>query len=198
MFTHLESNYGWNCWLTVRSLEKKARDVAKYCNHLRFKLQCRQDVIPRSVHLNSSVTGHRAENILRNAERKLVNEIVWQVNGTIDHLQQKQQDLVCDLLEKLPDDECSKIKTFIDTTQICQHERTKTQQRKFELLIQEKTKITSNSTSPSFQNKNIWVKNSSLTTLQRFQFCSVWGKSTDCGNDNGNGTSHSWCQFKSR
>ena len=71
-----------------------------------------------------------------------------------------------DLSEKLPDDECHKIKTFIDKAQLHQHERTKTQQqRKFKSLIQEKTKITSNFTLLFSKNKGKWVKNLSDRTL---------------------------------
>ena len=82
------------------------------------------------------------------------------------HLKEKQQNLMDDLSEKLSDDECNKIKTFIDTAQLLQHERTKIQQqRKFESLVQEKMKIISNSTSPTLQNKNKWVKNLSDRTL---------------------------------
>ena len=82
------------------------------------------------------------------------------------NLVERQQDLMGYLSEKLSDHDCNKIKTFIDTAQLLQHERTKIQrQRKFESLVQEKMKIISNSTSPSLQNKNKWVKNLSDRTL---------------------------------
>ena len=102
---HLESNFGRNCRLQVRSLEKTARKLANFRNHLRFNLRClHEGILPRSVRLTSTVTGHRANNILRNAERKLLNERIRQFNFTIDCLRQETTDRTRELLEKLPSD----------------------------------------------------------------------------------------------
>ena len=53
-------------------------------NHLRFNLRCRQSrLIPRGLHLGSTVKEHRAGQILLKAQTQLLNERKRQVHFTI-------------------------------------------------------------------------------------------------------------------
>ena len=56
---------------TLRGLEKTTRKVACWKNHRHFNTRCLHDnVIPKSLHLRSTVKGIKASTILRKAEKK--------------------------------------------------------------------------------------------------------------------------------
>ena len=100
---HIRQNFGKDCLQLTRDFEKTARKVANYRNHLRFSLRClHADIVPRSVRLTSNIKGHRADNIIHNAERKLLNERIRQSNFTIKKLNSKKSEISRDLFTRLP------------------------------------------------------------------------------------------------
>ena len=101
-----------------------------------FDLQClHEGVLPQSVCLTSTVTSHWANNILRNAERKLLNERVCQVKVTIDCLRQNSKDCTRELSEKLPSDLFKKVKNFVNSAQLQLHQHEVTKKRQKNMLI---------------------------------------------------------------
>ncbi|XP_072025298.1 uncharacterized protein [Amphiura filiformis] len=125
----IRKEYGKDCLKLTKDLEKTARKVANYRNHLRFNLRCLQaDVIPRSARLSSNIKGSRAEKIIHSAERKLLNERVRQVNFTIKNLNNKKSDISRELGARLPTEINNRVTQFTEHAQLAQHETTKSRQ----------------------------------------------------------------------
>ena len=122
-FKYLRNNFGLDCLKLCRELEHTARKIANFRNHLRFNLRClHEDIIPRSVKLKSNIKGHKAENIIRNAERKLLNErSIRQVNFTIDVLNSKYHKTEEKLRSIIPSETYERVLSFIKNTQLTQH-----------------------------------------------------------------------------
>ncbi|XP_072041394.1 uncharacterized protein [Amphiura filiformis] len=122
----VKDNFGRECLQDVRSYEKTARKIANYRNHLRFNLRClHEHITPRSIKLKSNVSGHKADTILENAERKLLNERVRQVNFTIDVLNRKKDQLSEKLSGSLSSDAYNRVAEFTTHAQLSQHEQGK-------------------------------------------------------------------------
>ncbi len=85
----------------------------------------REDVTPRSIKLSSNVKGHKADKILRSAERKLLNERIRQTNFTIGVLKEKVTDYEEHLFTSLPGEAFDRIQEFTTRAQLAQHESMK-------------------------------------------------------------------------
>ena len=84
---------------TFRQWEKLAIKMAEFKNHRRFTLRClSKGLIPTSIKLKTKVHTPKGNEILRKAERMLMNERVRSINNTINMLN-CQADTCIDLLE---------------------------------------------------------------------------------------------------
>ncbi len=125
----IRTDYGKDCLKITKDLERTARKVANYRNHLRFTLRCLQErVTPRSLKLSTNVKGFRADKIISSAERKLVNERVRQINFTISKLNNKKSEISRDLCTRLPPDVYDRVSQFTEHAQLSQHLTSKTRQ----------------------------------------------------------------------
>ncbi|KAI8515581.1 hypothetical protein Bbelb_063940 [Branchiostoma belcheri] len=124
-----------------RDLEKTSRKIADFRNHLRFSLRClKVSITPTSLRLKTSIRGFNANKIIFNAERKLLNERVRQINYKLDGLNARKSNLEKLLREKLSDEIFAETKEFITRGQLDQHEKGKDRQKtKFDRLQQKKT-----------------------------------------------------------
>ncbi|KAI8484209.1 hypothetical protein Bbelb_379940 [Branchiostoma belcheri] len=134
-------HYGKFCLSSVRDLEKTSRKIADFRNHLRFSLRClKVSITPTSLRLKTSIRGFNANKIIFNAERKLLNERVRQINYKLDGLNARKSNLEKLLREKLSDEIFAETKEFITRGQLDQHEKGKDRQKtKFDRLQQKKT-----------------------------------------------------------
>ncbi|KAI8517802.1 hypothetical protein Bbelb_038190 [Branchiostoma belcheri] len=134
-------HYGTFCLSSVRDLEKTSRKIADFRNHLRFSLRCpKVSITPTSLRLKTSTRGFNANKIIFNAERKLLNERVRQINYKLDGLNARKSNLEKLLREKLSDEIFAETKEFITHGQLAQHEKGKDRQKtKFDCLQQKKT-----------------------------------------------------------
>ena len=58
--------------------------MADFSNHRRFTLRClKEDIIPVSIRLKSTIKTPKGHHIIRKAERALLNERIRSVNNTI-------------------------------------------------------------------------------------------------------------------
>ena len=59
--------------------------MADFCNHRRFSLRClKYDVIPVSVRLKTNIRTSRGLEIIRKAERQLLNECIRSINNSLE------------------------------------------------------------------------------------------------------------------
>ena len=79
--------FGKDCLDAARKYERTQRKIADYRNHLRYSLRCyHSSLTPPSLRLRTSIPGRNANSIIINAERKLLNERIRQINATLDYL----------------------------------------------------------------------------------------------------------------
>ncbi len=164
----LRDNFGPDSLKLCRDLEKTARKISNWRNHLRFNVRCLHNgLTPVSVKLKTCIKGHRANNIIRNAEKKLLNERVRSVNFTIDVLNNKFKDIKQELKSILPEDVYNQVIDFVHRVQSSQHQTTKERQvNKFKRLKENvhasRSDLDKNWRANSVCNKDIkdkWVKN---------------------------------------
>ena len=116
--------------------------MADFSNHRRFTLRClREDVIPVSIRLKSSIKTPKGCHIIRKAERALLNQRVRSVNNTIAMLK-IQSDTCIDQLKDVQDresmEECTQ---FIKGKRESRHLKTLERQKsKFDRLCQKSRK----------------------------------------------------------
>ena len=130
--------------------------MAEFKNHRRFTLRClSKGLIPTSIKLKTRVHTPKGNEILRKAERMLMNERVRSINNTINMLN-RQADTCIDLLESILSQDVMKICIeFINRTRERRHQKTMLRQtKKFEKLL-EKTGGRSNNLRGSDGRNNI-------------------------------------------
>ncbi|KAI8480411.1 hypothetical protein Bbelb_418690 [Branchiostoma belcheri] len=118
---------------------KKLQSIQKK-HHLWKKEMEQVSLTPTSLRLKTSTRGFNANKIIFNAERKLLNERVRQINYKLDGLNARKSNLEKLLREKLSDEIFAETKEFITRGQLDQHEKGKDRQKtKFDRLQQKKT-----------------------------------------------------------
>ena len=101
--------------------------MADFCNDRRFSLRCLKiDVIPVSIRLKTNIRTVRGLEIIRKAERKLLNEHVRSINNTLELYMYERDSIVQQLEDKLEQDQSNlleKCKDFIKRVIECRHHR---------------------------------------------------------------------------
>ena len=98
-------------------------------NHRRFSLRCLSaDIIPTSVRLKSNIRSQKGYNIIKRAEKALLNERIRMVNNTITMIGNQINtcmNLLKGILDRDSMEECS---TFIKTRREARHIKTQMRQ----------------------------------------------------------------------
>ena len=151
--------------------------MADYRNHCRFSIKClKSEVIPVSIRLKTNIKTSKGLQIIRRAEKQLLNECIRSVNNTLELLMLKRDACIEELKENIQDksrdkdqdktfEECG---SFIKRIIEYRHNQVLNRQRqKFENLQQKKigcsnqgqntcTDMATNKTVDDNGNKN-WV-----------------------------------------
>ena len=84
---HIRREYGEENVKIFCQWEKMENKMADFSNHRRFTLRClKEDIIPVSIRLKSTIKTPKGHHIIRKAERALLNERIRLVNNTITML----------------------------------------------------------------------------------------------------------------
>ena len=87
-------NYGKN-------VEKK---MANYRNHHRFTIKClKSEVIPVSIRLKTNIKTSKGLQIIRRAEKQLLNEHIQSINNTLELLMLKRDTCIKELKDNIQD-----------------------------------------------------------------------------------------------
>ena len=114
--------------------------MANYQNHRRFTIKClKRDIIPVSIKLRTSLYTRKASQIVKKAEKQLLNECIRSINNTIE-INMFRRNAYFQQLETVLDQgtlqECT---SFIRKIRECRHRKVKERQiRKFHTLEQKK------------------------------------------------------------
>ena len=160
--------------------------MANYRNHLRFTIKClKNEVIPVSERLKTNVKTPKGIQIIKKAEKQLLNECIRLITNTIELLMLKRD--ICSnrineiLLEKDDHNTLEECKILIERVREYRHNNIMKRQRaKFEGLMQWKQGGHSNQVKigssqhrdindTDTEDKNKWVRNLSLMPLSEEQ-----------------------------
>ena len=166
--------------------------LADFANHRRFTLRClKEDLVPVSMHLTKNIRTPKGFQIIRGAEKALLNERVRSINNTINMLK-TQRDTCIDCLERvINEDWMDRCREFIEIGREAQHYNTLERQKgKINRLLQRNkmregghtnlhgVHIENHSSTTSYNStncshdkakENTWLKNLSSTPLLKLQ-----------------------------
>ena len=140
----MKEEFGQRSIFLLGQWEKLEKKMANYRNHLRFTIGClKNEVIPVSIRLKTSVKTSKGFQIIRRAERQLLNECIRSINNTLGLLMMKRDTCIQELKDTIVDKEDMEYdqKTFEECGSLikrvieCQHNRVMLRQKqKFEAL----------------------------------------------------------------
>ena len=108
------SQHGREVLSLFRKAEKTGNKISSWRNHRMFDLRCKHnDVTPTSIKLFSNVQGLQADNILRRAERKLLEVRIRQSNFTLQKLKIDEENALSQLCSKLREPEVDQLRTLL-------------------------------------------------------------------------------------
>ena len=107
--------YGIGNVKIFRRWEKLELKMATFQNNRIFLLRClKEDLIPVSIRLKSNISTPKAKQIIRKAEKALLNERIRTINNTITMATTKRDTCINNLLEVFPTEIMEECKRFID------------------------------------------------------------------------------------
>jgi hypothetical protein len=84
LFVDIKSKYGRETLKVVRDLEVVAKKIARFRNHLVLSLRSKHsDITPLSPKIRCPINSARAKTIIKNTERRLVNERIRVINSKL-------------------------------------------------------------------------------------------------------------------
>ena len=134
---HLSKEYGKEN-VVFCQWEKIERKMVDFAKHRRFTLRClKEDLVPVSICLTKNIRTPKGFQIIRRAEKALLNERVRSINNTINMLK-TQRDTCIDHLERVINEEwMDRCREFIEIGREAQHYKTLERQKdKFNRLLQ--------------------------------------------------------------
>ena len=105
--------------------------MADFQNHRRFSLRCiSEDVIPVSIKLKSNIKTQKGCQIIKKAEKALLNERIRSINNTINMLSHQRDTCKIDLKRKVEEEAMEECNNFIRTRREARHFRTMERQKR--------------------------------------------------------------------
>ena len=137
----IKEEFGQRSIFLLQQWEKLEKKMANYRNHRRFTIKClKKEVIPDSIRLKTNIKTSKGLQIIRRAEKQLLNECIRSINNTLELLMMKRDTCIQELKDTILDKEDDQ-KTFegfgtlIKRVIECQHNKVmQRQKQKFEAL----------------------------------------------------------------
>ena len=172
----IKEEFGQRSIFLMQQLENLEKKMADYRNHRRFTIKClTKEVIPVSIRLKTNIKTSKGLQIIRRAEKQLLNERIRSINNTLQLLMMKRNTCIEELKDTILDKEDDQ-KTFEEcetlikrVIECCHNKVMQRQKQKFEAL-QQKTSGHSNEgqhicSDNTTVDTRMWVKNLSDTPL---------------------------------
>ena len=140
LHAYINQEYGQGSIFLLRRWEKLEKKMANFRNHRPFTIKClKNNIIPVSVRLKTNIKTTKGLDIIRRAEKQLLNECIRSINNQLE-LFMFNRDTCMDKLQELLDketmEECEDlIKRVIENRHKLVLER---QKSKYEALQQRK------------------------------------------------------------
>ena len=133
----IKQEFGEESVLKLCLWEKTEKKMADYRNH-RFSVKClKREIIPVSNKLKTSIHTRKASEIIRRAEKQVLNECIRLINNMIEINMYKRDSYLHQLEGVLDNETLEDCKNFINRVIECWHSRVLERQKgKFEALLQ--------------------------------------------------------------
>ena len=189
---HIRSEYGIESVRLLCRWERIEGKMSDFKNHRQFSLQClSNDVIPVSIRLKSNIRTPKGQEIIRRAEKALLNERIRSINNTIYMFNLQRDTCITNLANKIEEEDLRNCEEFIEARREARHHKTmERQKKKLERLCQknstkrggrsnqhgintgintENLDISPADSSSNTNNNNKWVINISSKPLTKVQ-----------------------------
>ena len=108
------------CWW-----ERYEKKMADFANHRRFTLRClAEDLVPVSIRLKQNIRTPKGLQIIKKAERALLNERVRLINNTLIMLKSQRDTCMNELERSINEEWMAKCKEFIEVGRENHHLKT--------------------------------------------------------------------------
>ena len=133
----ITQEFGEESVLKLHLWEKTEKKMADFQNHRRFTIKClKNNIIPVSIKLKTSIFTRKANEIIRRAERQLLNERVRTINNMIEINMFRRETYFHQLEEVLDQVTMQECKTLMERVRESRHNKVlERQKRKFEALV---------------------------------------------------------------
>ena len=109
----MKEEYGQRSVFLLQLWENLQKKMANDRNHHRFSIKClKSEVIPVSIRLKTNIKTSKGLQIIRRAEKQLLNECIRSVNNTLELLMLKRDACIEELKENIQDKSRDQDKTF--------------------------------------------------------------------------------------
>ena len=135
---HIRSEYGIESVRLLCRWERIEGKMSDFKNHRRFSLQClSNDVIPVSIRLKSNIKTPKGQEIIRRAEKALLNERIRSINNIIYMFNLQKDTCITNLANKIKEEDLKYCEEFIEARREARHYKTmERQKKKLERLCQ--------------------------------------------------------------
>ena len=187
----LNVEYGRENVKIFQQWEKYERKMTDFANHQRFTLRClSKGLVPVCICLQKNIRTPKGLQIIKRAERALMNERIRSINNTLNMVRSLRGTCINQLREVLNNEWMDKCREFIEVRREHQHLKTLNSQKlKFERLLERErvregdcttlhgghdgnhSDLTkqNNATEYNIRRDNTWVNNLSSTPLTQEQ-----------------------------
>ena len=139
----LVQEYGIEAWHLFRDWERLQLRASDYKNHRIFTLRClHKDLVPVSIKLKSTLKTVKARQIIRKAEKDLLQARVKAINSILDNVAKQTEECRTQLASLISAQRLTECKGFID--KVSEIRFTKVRQRQlntFNILINKRKEI---------------------------------------------------------
>ena len=136
----LLQEYGIEAWCLFRDWERLRLRASDYKNHRIFTLRClHKDLVPVSIKFKSTLKTAKARQIIREAEKDLLQARIKAINNTLDNVAKQTEECRTQLASIISAERLRECQGFID--KVSEVKFTKVRQRqlnKFNILINKK------------------------------------------------------------
>ena len=129
-YREITENYGVEIRKKVRHYEKTSRKIGRYNSHLHFNLQCKHnDIIPNHSKILGKWKDQEERDIIRRAEKALLNKKIGEVAKKRKQLKEKGDQLRNDIKGALPDEMYAEIMKVNEERKRKEEEKSRRKQR---------------------------------------------------------------------
>ena len=138
LHTYIKQEYGQESIFLLRQWEKLEKKMADFRNHWRFTIKClKNNIIPVSVRLKTNIKTTKGLEIIKRAEKQLLNERIRSINNQLEMFMFRRDtcsEKLRGILDQRTMEDCEKLmKNIVES----RHNRVLERQKaKFEVLYQ--------------------------------------------------------------